>query len=63
MGPMFMSYPVVSHLQYRFTPNGNGTTLTLTHRAFGMIDPEHRDGVTHGWESMLGQIKSIAESH
>ena len=60
-GPLFMSYPAISHVQYRLTPQGQGTRLTLTHRAIGEIAPEHREGVAKGWEHMLGVIKSIAE--
>jgi uncharacterized protein YndB with AHSA1/START domain len=59
-GPMFMSYPVASHIQYRLTANGKGTRLSLTHRAIGEIAPEHRQGVTKGWEYILGRIKARA---
>jgi len=59
-GPMFMSYPVASHIQYRLTPQGAGTRLTLTHRAVGEIDPEHRKGVTKGWAHILSGIKTRA---
>src|SRR5262245_34951716 len=34
-GPLFMSYPAVSHLQYRLMAQGAGTLLKLTHRAVG----------------------------
>ncbi len=60
-GPLFMSYPAVSHVQYRLTENGRGTRLSMTHRAFGDIAPEHSDGVNQGWEYILGKIKERAE--
>jgi len=60
-GPLFMSYPAVSHVQYRLTENGRGTRLTLVHRAFGEIVAEHRDGVNQGWEYILAAIKGRAE--
>jgi uncharacterized protein YndB with AHSA1/START domain len=61
-GPLFMSYPAVSHLQFRLVERGKGTRLTLTHRALGEITPEHREGVAKGWEHMLAGTKSRAES-
>jgi hypothetical protein len=60
-GPMFMSYPAISHLQYRLKAEGSGTRLTLIHRAIGQIPAEHREGVTMGWSHALKRIKEIAE--
>lgn len=60
-GPLFMSYPAISHVQYRLTPQGQGTLLTLLHRALGDIAPEHREGVKDGWGHMLAGMKGIAE--
>jgi hypothetical protein len=59
-GPMFMSYPAVSHLQYRLAVEGGGTRLTLTHRAMGEIPAEHREGVSEGWEHGLKMIQKTA---
>ncbi len=59
-GPMFMSYPVVSHVQYRLAPQNGGTRLTVLHRAMGTILPEHRAGVNQGWQHILDGIKSRA---
>lgn len=59
-GPMFMSYPAVSHVQYRLTPTGAGTTLKIVHRALGLIPPEHREGVSSGWEHGLTRIRELA---
>ncbi len=56
-GPMFMSYPVISHVQYRLAETGNGTRLTVLHRAIGEIAPEHRQGVNRGWEYILSRVK------
>ena len=60
-GPMFMSYPVASHLQYRLTEEAGGTLLTLTHQAIGLISPDHLTGVNKGWEQNLAEIKTAAE--
>ena len=60
-GPMIMSYPATNHLQFRLTPVGGGTTLALKHRALGLIDPEHRTGMTTGWEWILKGVQEDAE--
>lgn len=60
-GPLFMSYPAASHIQYRLTAEGSGTRLKMTHRAFGQIPLEHREGVQMGWDHGLGRIREIAE--
>lgn len=60
-GPLFMSYPAISHVQYRLTAEGGGTRLRLVHRAMGQILDEHREGVVTGWEYGLGRVREIAE--
>ncbi len=60
-GPMFMSYPAVSHVQYRLAPEGVGTLLKLVHRAFGQIPPDDLEGVDEGWSHGLGRVRQIAE--
>jgi len=60
-GPMFMSYPAISHVQYRLTKAGENTLLKFTHRALGLISAEHREGVTEGWSHGLKRIGEIAE--
>lgn len=60
-GPMFMSYPATSHVQYRLSSSGSGTRLQLTHRAIGLITPEHAEGVSEGWQHGLNRIRQIAE--
>src|SRR4051812_20858589 len=52
-GPMFMSYPVASHLQYRLTEEAGGTRLVLLHRAIGLIEKEHTEGVEKGWGEVV----------
>src|SRR5215213_7204495 len=58
-GPMMMSYPAVNHLQYRLTADGPKTRLQLTHRAMGILDPDHRDGVSKGFEFWIQQMKKL----
>jgi hypothetical protein len=60
-GPMFLSYPVANHLQYRLAAEGDGTRLKLLHRAFGQIPPEVAERVGGGWEYKLKQVRAIAE--
>lgn len=60
-GPMPMSYPAYNHLQYRLTAEGDRTRVKLTHKAMGLIPPEHRDGMPEGWEFGLKRIRELAE--
>ena len=60
-GPMFMSYPATNFVQYRLTPEGDGTRLTITHRAMGLIPADHRENVSTGWEHGLKRIAELAE--
>lgn len=62
-GPMFMSYPAVSHIQYRLAeqPDG-GTLLTLRHQAIGLISAEHMTGVNQGWGQIVDSIRAAAEA-
>jgi uncharacterized protein YndB with AHSA1/START domain len=62
-GPMAMSYPAVNHIQYRLKAETPGkTTMTLHHRAMGLIVPEHRDGMGEGWGHWLEAIRDHAEN-
>ena len=60
IGPTMMSYPAISHIQYRLTPHAGGTMLKFTHRAFGLIEPELEQNVTKGWGEMLEEIRAAA---
>src|SRR3954469_7526602 len=55
-GPMFMSYPALNHLEVRLEQRPGGTHVDLRHRAIGLIDPEHRKGVTSGWKYTLERV-------
>jgi len=60
-GPMFMSYAVTSHIQYRLMEKDGGTHLSLIHQAIGFIEPEDQEGVNKGWSQCLDDVKSLAE--
>lgn len=60
-GPLFMSYAVAGHVQFRLTPIAGGVELQVRHQAIGRIDPEHREGVVFGWQSLLDKVKQDAE--
>ena len=57
-GPMFMSYPALNHIEVKIDQMSGGAKVTLRHRAIGMIDPEHREGLSEGWKHMLEAIKA-----
>jgi hypothetical protein len=60
-GPMFMSYPVMNHVELKVEPVAGGSRVSLRHRALGMIDPEHRKNVGGGWKHMLSNVKKDCE--
>lgn len=61
-GPLFMSYPVVSNVQYRLSEVDGGTLIKFQHTAMGLILDEHRAGVVRGWAHMLEGIRKRAEA-
>ena len=60
-GPLFMSYPVSSNLQYRLSEEPGGTLIKFRHLALGLIDEDHRKGVSVGWNSVHARVKAAAE--
>jgi Activator of Hsp90 ATPase homolog 1-like protein len=60
-GPMFMSYAVVSNLQYRLSEEDGGTLIKFHHRALGVIPEDHRRGMGKGWTHLNQSIKTRAE--
>ena len=60
-GPLFMSYPVSSNLQYRLSEEPGGTLIKFRHLALGLIEDDHRKGVVTGWASIHARVKAAAE--
>jgi uncharacterized protein YndB with AHSA1/START domain len=60
-GPLFMSHPVVSNVQYRLVEAEGGTLLTFRHSALGFVPEEYRQGLVRGWRPLLERIKRQAE--
>ena len=60
-GPLFMSYPAVSNVQYRLAEKDGGTLIQFHHLAMGLIDETHRKNVSTGWNSYLERVRRHAE--
>jgi hypothetical protein len=60
-GPLFMSYAVVSNLQYRLSEVEGGTLIKFHHKAFGMIPDDHKQGMVKGWNHILARARERAE--
>lgn len=61
-GPLFMSAPVVTNLQYRLTAVEGGTLLTLRQTTFGLLPEGVREGMGEGWTYLLTKVRDRAES-
>jgi uncharacterized protein YndB with AHSA1/START domain len=61
-GPLFMSYPVVSNVQYRLSEADGGTLIKFQHTALGLILDAHREGVGKGWGNINQRIRERAEA-
>ena len=58
-GPLFMSSPAVSNLQYRLKEENGVTQMRFVHRAMGWIGENER-GVDAGWSELIGRIRTAA---
>jgi len=61
-GPLFMSYPVSNNVQYRLSEEDGGTLIKFRHTALGLIEENHRKGVTTGWGSIHERVRKAAEA-
>ena len=62
-GPLFMSSPVANNVQYRLGEADGVTVITFRHSAFGLIQDDHREGVTGGWGHINDQLRQRAETY
>jgi uncharacterized protein YndB with AHSA1/START domain len=60
-GPLFMSNPVISNVQYRLSEESGGTLVKFRHSALGLIEEAHRQGVQTGWRHIHARAKDRAE--
>ena len=60
-GPLFLSPPVMSNLQYRLTPVEGGTLITFRHSALGFVPDEVRKNLGNGWHALHARIQRVAE--
>ena len=61
-GPLFMSYPVVSNLQYRLSEVEGGTLIAFHHTALGFIPDDYKEGISSGWSHILARVQRQAEA-
>jgi hypothetical protein len=61
-GPLMMSCPVLSNIQYRLSEVEGGTLIAFQHSALGVIPDGYRDGFGQGWTHLLAGVRQRAEA-
>jgi uncharacterized protein YndB with AHSA1/START domain len=60
-GPLMLSFPCVSNVQYRLTEKDGGTLITFRHTAMGFIQDQQKEQMNMGWGSMNERVRKVAE--
>jgi uncharacterized protein YndB with AHSA1/START domain len=60
-GPLFISGPAISNVQYRLKEVEGGTLVAFRHSALGFIPDDYREGISRGWTPLLERIRARAE--
>jgi hypothetical protein len=60
-GPLFLSAPVMSNIQYRLTPVDGGTLIAFRHSALGFVPDEVRQNLGKGWHALHARVQRLAE--
>jgi hypothetical protein len=60
-GPLFMSYPAMSNVQYRLSQENGGTLIQFRHSALGLIQEDHRKGMSTGWSATHARVRARFE--
>jgi len=58
-GPLFMSNPAVSNVQYRLVEENGITRMRFVHRAMGWLG-EYERGIEQGWAPLMARIRAAA---
>ena len=58
-GPLFMSTPAVSNLQYRLAEENGATRMRFVHRAMGWMGEQER-AADEGWSQLIARIRRAA---
>jgi hypothetical protein len=61
-GPLMMSHPVANNVQYRLSEEDGGTLIKFRHSGFGLVQDDHRKGVSGGWGHINDEIRKRAEA-
>jgi len=60
-GPLFMSFAVISNVQYRLSEMDGGTLIKFQHKAFGAIPDDYKQGISKGWTHIHARVLARAE--
>lgn len=60
-GPLFMSNPVMTNLQYRLREESGVTIITFRHQSFGLVLEEYRN-VKSGWAHLHELMRQRAQA-
>jgi hypothetical protein len=60
-GPLMMSYPTISNIQYRLSHADGETLIKFHHIALGLLDEGHKDGFSKIWEFTHSRLKARVE--
>ena len=61
-GPLMMSYPATSNIQYRLSAVEGGTLIKFHHKAFGLLQEDHKEGFQKIWGHKNPLLKMQAEA-
>jgi uncharacterized protein YndB with AHSA1/START domain len=61
-GPLWMSFPVASNVQYRLKEENGGTLITLKHSAFGLFPDGYGAPASQGWKNIFNRVRQRLEA-
>jgi len=61
-GPLMVSFPVYSNVQYRLSEVEGGTLIKFHHLALGFVPDNFKAGFGSGWKSIHERVRKAAES-
>jgi hypothetical protein len=61
-GPLMLSFPVYSNVQYRLSEVDGGTLIKFHHLGLGFVPDNYRAGLSSGWKSIQDRIRKAAEA-